>query len=57
MRVNVENDCVVLQPLNSATPEFRQATSAVSGLPVLEIKAAPAPLTSAQVKELLADFP
>ncbi len=57
MRVEVEADHVVLKPIGRSVPKCRQSTSTVSGLPVLEILAAAAPLTSAQVKELLVDFP
>lgn len=57
MRVEVESGHIVLKPIGHAAPKCRQSTSTVSGLPVLEIQGTAAPLTSAQVKELLADFP
>ena len=43
MRVSNEADRVVLEPVGPATPKYRQATSQISGLPVLEIKGAQAP--------------
>jgi AbrB family looped-hinge helix DNA binding protein len=57
MRVEVEAGNVVLKPIGRPVPKCRQSTSAVSGLPVLEIRGAAASLSSAQVKELLSDFP
>jgi len=57
MRVEVADGHIVLKSIGRSAPKCRQSTSEVSGLPVLELQGATEPLTSAQVKELLVDFP
>lgn len=57
MRVNIEANRVILEPLGRTAPKIRQTTSPISGLPVIEITDVHPPLTSEQVNELLTDCP
>lgn len=57
MKINIEGNRLVLVPLQSAPPKCKQSTNPLSGLPTLEVHDSCSPLTSSQVKELLADFP
>lgn len=57
LEVVLDDDRVVLTPKRPLKATFRQGTNELSGLPELDITGNQTKLTSAQVSELLADFP
>lgn len=57
LEVTVENNCVVLKPTTKAASPVRLGTNPITGLPVLVADKSAPKLTSAQVREMLADFP
>ena len=57
LEVTVENNRVVLTPTAKSRNPVRLGTSPVTGLPVLIADKSAEKLTSAQVKEMLSEFP
>jgi AbrB family looped-hinge helix DNA binding protein len=57
LEVTIEDNRVVLTPATKRTNPVRLGISPVTGLPVLIADKSAGKLTSAQVKEILADFP
>lgn len=55
--VEVDKDRVVLTPMHSGTSPIKRETDPATGFPVLDFEEPTAPITSEQVKELMADFP
>jgi AbrB family looped-hinge helix DNA binding protein len=57
LEARVEGQCIVLTPRKVRLRKARIIRDPVTGLPVLTIGAKAPKLTSAEVREILADFP
>jgi len=57
LEARIEGEHIVLTPRKARSPKARIIRDPATGLPVLTIGAKASRLTSAEVREILADFP